>query len=118
MATNNGDFMCSICKQLYKNPVVHIPCGVSFDLECITGKICPTPVCRKVIKQEDLIINYALKETIRGHLLVVEQPANYYIFLLDVSTSMWYSDSLLPFLMGKSRFTHAIQILTDFFTSK
>jgi hypothetical protein len=117
MSTNKDDFTCSVCKQLYKNPVVHRPCGISFDLECI-GRTCPMQRCQQVIKEDDLIVNYTLLKIVDEYRLRIALPPTYYLILLDTSTSMWYSDSWLPFAFGKSRFTSAIQFLTDFFEPK
>ena len=117
MATNKDDFKCSVCKKLYTNPVVHRPCGISFDRECI-GNTCPAQGCRKVIQDDDLIVNYTLIKIVDEHRLAVELPPTYYLILLDTSTSMWYSDTWLPFATGKSRFVCAVEFLTDFFNAK
>ncbi|CAF4843595.1 unnamed protein product [Rotaria sp. Silwood1] len=117
MATNNDDFRCKVCKQIYTNPVVHRLCGISFDRRCI-GRICPAEECRRIINENDLIDNYTLLKIADEYRFTLEIPPTYYLFLLDTSTSMWYSDSWLPFAIGESRFTHAIQFLNDFFKLK
>ncbi|CAF3281680.1 unnamed protein product [Rotaria sp. Silwood2] len=117
MATNNDDFRCKVCKQIYTKPVVHRPCGISFDRGCI-GRICPAEECRRIINENDLIDNYTLLKIADEYRFNLETPPTYYLFLLDTSTSMWYSDSWLPFAIGQSRFTYAIQFLNDFFKLK
>jgi hypothetical protein len=117
MATNEDNFKCSVCQKLYTNPVVHRLCGKSFDRECI-GNICPAQGCRKVIQNDDLIVNYIKIVDEHRLTLATPTPPAYYLILLDTSTSMWYSDTWLPFAAGKSRFVCAVQFLTDFFNSK
>ena len=114
MTTDKDKFTCAVCNQLYKNPVVHRPCGISFDRDCI-GKICPAQGCHQAVNEHDLIPNYTLLNIVDEHRITVEVPSTYYLILLDTSTSMWYSDTWLPFATGESRFTYAIQILNEFF---
>ncbi|CAF1980671.1 unnamed protein product [Rotaria magnacalcarata] len=117
MAANADRFTCQVCKQLYTNPVVHRTCGFSFDLECI-GKQCPRKECGQIISQESLTVNYALLKIVDEYRLSLGPALTYYLILLDTSSSMWYSDSFLPFALGESRFTHATQFLNDFFKLK
>ncbi|CAF0965745.1 unnamed protein product [Rotaria sordida] len=117
MATNNDDFKCKVCKNIYTSPVVHRLCGISFDRTCI-GRICPAQECRQIINENDLIDNYTLLKIADEYRFTLEMPPTYYLFLLDTSTSMWYSDRWLPFVIGESRFTYAIEFLNDFFKLK
>ncbi|CAM4867969.1 unnamed protein product [Rotaria socialis] len=117
MAASVDRFTCQVCKQLYKNPVVHRTCGFSFDRECI-GKQCPRKECGQIINEENLTVNYALLKIVDEYRLSLELPLTYYLILLDTSSSMWYSDSLLPFALGASRLTYATQFLNDFFKLK
>ncbi len=114
MAANKDEFTCSVCQKLYTYPVVHRSCGFSFDRQCIGNK-CPAQECGQIINEDDLIVNYDLMKIVDEHRLKLESPPTYYLILLDTSTSMWYSDSLLPFAIGKSRFTCAMQFLNEFF---
>jgi hypothetical protein len=115
MTTNKDDFTCGVCKQLFTDPVVHGPCGISFDRKCI-GTRCPAPQCGQLIAQHDLIRNYCLLKITDTYRSTI--PFTYYLFLLDTSTSMWYSDTLLPFVTGEGRFTSAKQVLNNFFLEK
>jgi hypothetical protein len=114
MMTNTDAFTCSVCQKLYTHPVVHRPCGFSFDRQCITDR-CPIQKCGQIINEDDLVINYDLLKVVDEHRFKLENPGAYYLILLDTSTSMWYSDSWLPFAVGESRFTYALQFLSDFF---
>jgi hypothetical protein len=106
MTANKDKFTCSVCQEFYTDPVVHQPCGVAFDRQCIKH-ICPAPGCGQRINENDLIINCSL--------LKVTPPSANYLILLDTSSSMGYSDSWLPFAIGEARFTYAIQFLNEFF---
>lgn len=68
--------------------------------------------------EDDLIVNYALLKIVDEYRLKLETPLTYYLVLLDTSTSMWYSDAVFAFAMGKSRFSCALQFLNDFFKLK
>ncbi|CAF1545969.1 unnamed protein product [Adineta steineri] len=117
MATGEGKFTCSVCKQLFKNPVVHKLCGISFDRECL-GNLCPEQQCQQVIIEDDLIPNRSLLNVVDEYRLTLVSPPVYYMILLDCSTSMWYSDAWLPFALGQSRFVYAIDFLNEFFRLK
>lgn len=119
MATNQTHYTCQVCKKLYRNPVVHRPCGFSFDRDCIrTGSVCPTEGCNQIIKEADLTVNYALVKIVDEYRLSVELPSTYTLILFDTSTSMWYSDSLLPFVYGQSRLKLGVEFLNEFFRLK
>jgi len=46
-------FKCSVCLQLLRDPVDHIPCNNTFCKECMkTMEICPS--CKNVIKIEEM----------------------------------------------------------------
>lgn len=117
MATNKNEFLCSVCQNLYTHPVVHRLCGYSFDRQCIKN-ICPAQGCGKDVKEADLVDNYALLNNVDDHRFKLEVGTTYYLILLGSNTSMWYSDTLLPFAMGESRFSCATQFLNDFFNQQ
>ncbi|CAF0734354.1 unnamed protein product [Adineta steineri] len=102
MATGEGKFTCSVCKQLFKNPVVHKICGFSFHRECL-GNRCPEQECQQVIKEEDLILNHCLSNVVEEYRSTLVPHSAYYMILLDNSTSMWYSDTWFPLILGESR---------------
>ena len=113
MATNADKYTCNVCHKLYTNPVIHRLCNLSFDRQCIKDR-CPAEKCGQKIKDDDLIVNYALLQIVDEYRLKLETPLTYYLILLDTSSSMSYSDALLPFLMGESRFSCALEFLNNF----
>lgn len=114
MATNTDGLMCIVCQKLYTNPVIHRPCNLSFDRQCIKDR-CPAETCGQTINKADLIFNYQLLKVVDEYRLKLETPLTYYLVLLDTSSSMWFSDALIPFAMGKSRFSCALEFLNEFF---
>ncbi len=113
MATNIDRYTCNVCRKLYTDPVIHRLCMLSFDRQCIKGK-CPEKTCGQKIKEDDLIVNYELLKAVDEYRLRLETPLTYYLILLDTSSSMSYSDALIPFLMGESRFSCALEFLNNF----
>lgn len=117
MARSNNEFTCSVCKNLYTDPVLHRLCGHSFDRQCI-GDICPATVCRQKIKSGDLITNHTLMKVLDERQFRSTERPVLYLILLDTSSSMWFSDSLIPFAIGKSRLEVAKIFLNEFFIKK
>ncbi|CAF1545703.1 unnamed protein product [Adineta steineri] len=120
MATGEGKFTCSVCKQLFKNPVVHKICGFSFHRECL-GNRCPEQECQQVIKEEDLILNHCLSNVVEEYRSTLVPHSAYYMILLDNSTSMWYSDTWFPLILGESRggnVNEFVNSLTNTLTTK
>jgi len=116
MATNNNDLTCCLCRKIYTNPIILSPCGHSFDHKCILEYTeCPIGMCNAPVLEKSLLPNYALKNLIDNY----NQSAKctYEIFLLDTSTSMWYSDFFIG-LFGTSRFQMAIQFLKEIFEKR
>lgn len=110
-------FICPVCLNLFTNPVVHRLCGYSFDRQCLRDR-CPAPNCGRAIAHEDIVDNYHLLKLVDEHRFRLETPTAYYIILLDTSNSMWFSDALIPFAFGESRFKLAMDFLQHFFEKK
>lgn len=117
MTPNTDAFTCPVCKNLYTKPVVHRLCGFSFDLQCLRDR-CPAQQCGRALAQDDLAVNYDLLKIVDEYRFRLQTPMTYYIILLDTSNSMWYSDALIPFAFGESRFKLALQFLQHFFEKK
>jgi hypothetical protein len=115
MAASKPELICSICNKIFTSPVVHRHCGNTFDRDCLQ-RICPANGCGKVIQQGDLILDYNFQSIADEYRVSLIAP--YYLFLLDTSTSMWYSDHRLGFLTGKSRLKLAVDVIQDFLISK
>ncbi|CAF0805795.1 unnamed protein product [Rotaria sordida] len=115
MASNTtlNDLKCYICGEIYTNPVVISQCGHSFDRQCIIRyNYCPIRDCNIPLSEYSLLENDNIKELIHDY---KQSIGNIYeIFLLDTSTSMWYSDSFTG-LFGTGRFYLAIQFLNEIF---
>ncbi|CAF3349712.1 unnamed protein product [Rotaria socialis] len=103
--TNRNNLKCYICGKMFTNATVLTPCGHSFDRQCILQyKYCPIDLCNTPV------FEYYLSENNYN-----QSTENIYeIFLLDTSTSMWYSDSFTG-LFGTSRFQIAIKFLEHVF---
>lgn len=114
MTPNTDAFTCAICQELYTEPVVHRLCGLSFDRKCLKDR-CPAKQCRRAIVETDLVVNHDLLKIVDEYRFRLETPTAYYLILLDTSTSMWYSDALLPFVFGEGRFKLALEFLREFF---
>ena len=115
MATRSheNNLLCSICGEIFTNPVILSPCGHTFDHHCIANHAyCPLPTCRVVVSPRSFSVNYQMRELIER----ASGPV-YEIFLLDTSTSMWYSDSFLG-LFGRGRFDLAIDFLRVIFRER
>ena len=113
---NNKDLTCSICGKIYTNPVLLSPCSHSFDRECILRYThCPVERCNAPVFGHTLLPN----NTLRNLLDHQNQLSNctYELFLLDTSTSMWYSDFFFG-LIGTSRFQMALKFLTEVFEQR
>ena len=118
MATlaSNRDLTCCICEKIYTNPILLSPCGHSFDRECILRYThCPIGHCNAPVFVNALLPNTALRNLLDHH----NQLSNctYELFLLDTSTSMWYSDFFFG-LIGTSRFQMALKFLTEVFEQR
>lgn len=113
---NNKDLKCSICGKIYTNPVLLSPCSHSFDRECILRYThCPVEQCNAPVFINALLPNSVLRDLLDHN----NQLSNYTyeLFLLDTSTSMWYSDFFFG-LIGTSRFQMALKFLTDVFEQR
>ena len=114
--TNINDLTCCLCRQIYTDPIILTPCGHPFDRQCILRYTdCPVGFCNAPIFENSLLPNYIVKNLVDNH----HQSAKsvYEIFLLDTSTSMWFSDFFIG-LLGTSRFQMAIKFLTDIFEQR
>lgn len=118
MATkaNTNDLTCCLCGQTYKNPILLSPCGHAFDRECILRyTACPVGHCNAPVCENYLMPNNLVRNILdRQHELV---NCTYEMFLLDTSTSMWYSDYLFG-LIGTSRFEMAIKFMREIFEQR
>ncbi|UJR38049.1 hypothetical protein I4U23_030731 [Adineta vaga] len=113
---NNSDLICSLCGNIYTNPILLSPCGHSFDRECILQySTCPIVPCNAPVFENSLLSNIKLKNLIDHQIQTTKYT--YEIFLLDTSSSMWYSDWYIS-LFGVSRFQTAIQFLKDVFLKR
>jgi len=118
MATkaNNNDLTCCLCGQIYTNPILLSPCSHSFDRECILRYTnCPIGYCNAPVFENSLLPNNILRNLLDRHNQAAK--CTYEIFLLDTSTSMWYSDFFIG-LIGTSRFQMAIKFLTEIFQQR
>ncbi len=114
--TNTNDLTCCICGKTYTNPILLSPCGHSFDRECILRYTsCPVGYCNAPVFGNSLLPNTIVRNLIDRN----NQADNcmYEMFLLDTSTSMWYSDYFIS-LIGTSRFQTAINFLTKIFEQR
>lgn len=113
---NNNDLRCCLCGQIYKNPILLSPCGHAFDRDCILRHTaCPIGYCNAPVHENYLMPNNLVKTMIDRQ----NQLTNYAyeMFLLDTSTSMWYSDSMFG-LIGASRFTMAKKFIKEIFEQR
>lgn len=107
---------CCLCGQLYTDPVILSPCSHTFDRHCILRcSACPIGHCNAPVFEHCLVPNVILRDLADQN----NQLANstYEIFLLDTSTSMWYSDFFFG-LIGTSRFQMAIKFLRETFQQR
>ncbi|CAF0721068.1 unnamed protein product [Adineta steineri] len=116
LQTNKNDLICYLCGNIYTNPIFLSPCGHSFDRECILQhQTCPIERCNAYVYETSLIPNHTIKSLVDRHYQLTQ--CIYEIFLLDTSTSMWYSDFYIKYI-GKSRFQAAIEFLTKIFEQR
>lgn len=60
-----GFFSCKICMEVSKQPTMLVPCGHTFDYDCIKNEV-RCPECRGVVF--DRVANLALREAIEAYL--------------------------------------------------
>jgi hypothetical protein len=115
-AAHNNDLTCCICGHTYTNPVLLSPCSHSFDRHCILRHTtCPVGNCNAPVFSNALLPNNILRNLLdRNNQL---KNCTYELFLLDTSTSMWFSDFFFG-LIGTSRFQMAIRFLTAIFEQR
>jgi len=105
---------CCLCLSTFTDPYV-LPCGHSIDLHCIKeSKISVCPLDMIPFDESKLIKNIALKGMMEDKIILTEI---YELFCIDTSTSMWYSDNLIP-LIGESRFDIAKQFVKKIVTKR
>jgi hypothetical protein len=111
-----NDLTCCLCGQIYTNPIILTPCGHSFDRQCILRHTdCPVGPCNAPVFENSLLPNFVVRNLVDNYHRSTE--CTYEIFLVDTSSSMWYSDNFIG-LFGKSRFQMAIQFLTEVFQQR
>lgn len=100
---NENNRLCRVCGEIYSDPVNLSSCGHTFDRHCLVNyRCCPLSTCRTIISE-----NFQIKD---------DKPT-LELFLLDTSSSMWYSDSFLG-LFGRGRFDMAIEFLRFVFNDR
>ncbi len=103
---------CAICLNPYSDPF-SLPCGHSFDKKCLKElKSCPT--CTKPFNDKDGSKNYALADVVNTPIPEVNVME---IFLIDMSTSMKYSDGFLP-IFGESRIEKAKLLVLEILATR
>jgi len=90
---------CSICLKNFFSPIAITSCGHSFHQKCI--EICKEcPLCKNPINPP-LARNYQLESMLNSPITLENEVSE--LICLDISTSMWYGDSLIPLLFGPQR---------------
>jgi hypothetical protein len=115
MATKQdiNDLTCCLCKEVYTDPFLLLPCGHTFDRQCIFRyNTCPVGLCNAPVMENCLVPNYSLKSIADNY--NQSTKSTYELFLLDTSTSMWYSDFFFG-LLGTSRFEVAQNFIKEVF---